>query len=207
MKQQQTKPTKIKQTKCFFAICAGGRTQHCTNFIPRRLYFIHVDNNVPIFRVYLCPPSVAVCAGCPTQQCTDPSSMCTCFPLHSVAGCAGGPVQQCTDPSSMFICVPSSLLLVVQEVQRSSVKKLFPAVCISVMWIVIFPPSKCMFPTALCCWLCRRSNAAVYLIVVAVTDLAALYTGLLRQVIFRTTGRDIREERYVFTGFLAHGNG
>ena len=47
----------------------------------------------------------------------------------------------------------------------------------------------------------------MYLIVVAVTDLAALYTGLLRQVILRTTGRDIREERYAFTWFLANGNG
>ena len=45
--------------------------------------------------------------------------------------------------------------------------------------------------------MCRRSNAAVYLTAVAVTDLAALYTGLLRQVIFKATGRDIREERYV----------
>ncbi|XP_070192326.1 uncharacterized protein [Littorina saxatilis] len=40
----------------------------------------------------------------------------------------------------------------------------------------------------------RRSNAAVYLMVVAVTDLAVLYTGLLRQIIISSTKRDIRED-------------
>ncbi|XP_076449342.1 uncharacterized protein LOC143285800 isoform X2 [Babylonia areolata] len=39
----------------------------------------------------------------------------------------------------------------------------------------------------------RKSNVSVYLMVVAVADLLALYTGLLRHVILAATGTDVRE--------------